>query len=80
MSRDELIAKIAPDNAAPVHAEGDAGLVGLFVIRGGNDGSGMSLLSLVGGDGVFGVWRSAGSPLARNSTPPSASKPLAQSG
>jgi hypothetical protein len=29
MSRDELIAKIAPDNAAPVHAEGDAGLVGL---------------------------------------------------
>jgi hypothetical protein len=31
MSRDELIAKIAPDNAAPVRAKGDAGLVGLFV-------------------------------------------------
>ena len=31
LTRDELIAKIAPDNAAPVHAKGDAGLVGLFV-------------------------------------------------
>jgi Raf kinase inhibitor-like YbhB/YbcL family protein len=31
LTRDELIAKVAPDNAAPVHAKGDAGLVGLFV-------------------------------------------------
>jgi Raf kinase inhibitor-like YbhB/YbcL family protein len=31
LTRDEVIAKIAPDNAAPVHAKGDAGLVGLFV-------------------------------------------------
>ena len=31
LTRDEVIAKIAPDNAAPVHAKADAGLVGLFV-------------------------------------------------
>jgi Raf kinase inhibitor-like YbhB/YbcL family protein len=31
LTRDEVIAKIAPDNAAPVHTKGDAGLVGLFV-------------------------------------------------
>jgi Raf kinase inhibitor-like YbhB/YbcL family protein len=31
LTRDEVIAKIAPDNGPPVHAKGDAGLVGLFV-------------------------------------------------
>ena len=31
LTRDEFIAKIAPDNGPPVHAKGDAGLVGLFV-------------------------------------------------
>jgi Raf kinase inhibitor-like YbhB/YbcL family protein len=31
LTRDEVIAKIAPDNGMPVHAKGDAGLVGLFV-------------------------------------------------
>jgi hypothetical protein len=31
LSRDEVIAKIAPDNGPPVHAKGDAVLVGLFV-------------------------------------------------
>jgi Raf kinase inhibitor-like YbhB/YbcL family protein len=31
LTRDEVIAKIAPNNAAPVHAKADAGLVGLFV-------------------------------------------------
>ena len=31
LTRDEIIAKIAPDNASPIHAKGDAGLVGLFV-------------------------------------------------
>jgi Raf kinase inhibitor-like YbhB/YbcL family protein len=31
LTRDEVVAKIAPDNGAPVHAKGDAGLVGLFV-------------------------------------------------
>jgi phosphatidylethanolamine-binding protein (PEBP) family uncharacterized protein len=33
LTRDEVIAKIAPDNGTPVHAKGDAGLVGLFVNR-----------------------------------------------
>jgi Raf kinase inhibitor-like YbhB/YbcL family protein len=31
LTRDEVIAKIAPDNGPPVRAKGDAGLVGLFV-------------------------------------------------
>jgi Raf kinase inhibitor-like YbhB/YbcL family protein len=31
LTRDEVIAKIAPDNGLPVHAKGDGGLVGLFV-------------------------------------------------
>jgi hypothetical protein len=31
LTRDEAIAKIAPDNGLPVHAKADAGLVGLFV-------------------------------------------------
>jgi Raf kinase inhibitor-like YbhB/YbcL family protein len=31
LTRDEIVAKIAPDNGPPVHAKGDAGLVGLFV-------------------------------------------------
>ena len=31
LTRDEVVAKIAPDNGPPVHAKGDAGLVGLFV-------------------------------------------------
>jgi Raf kinase inhibitor-like YbhB/YbcL family protein len=31
LSRDEVIAKMAPDNGPPVHAKADAGLVGLFV-------------------------------------------------
>ncbi len=31
LTRDEVIPKIAPDNGSPVHAKGDAGLVGLFV-------------------------------------------------
>ena len=31
LTRDEFIGKIAPDNAPPVHAKGDAWLVGLFV-------------------------------------------------
>jgi Raf kinase inhibitor-like YbhB/YbcL family protein len=31
LTGDEVIAKIAPDNGPPVHAKGDAGLVGLFV-------------------------------------------------
>ena len=31
LTRDEVIAKIAPDNGPPVHAKADAGLVGLFV-------------------------------------------------
>jgi hypothetical protein len=31
LTRDEVIAKIAPDNGPPVHAKGDVGLVGLFV-------------------------------------------------
>ena len=31
LTRDEVAAKIAPDNGPPVHAKADAGLVGLFV-------------------------------------------------
>ena len=31
LTRDEVVAKIAPDNGPPVHAKADAGLVGLFV-------------------------------------------------
>jgi Raf kinase inhibitor-like YbhB/YbcL family protein len=31
LTRDEVIARIAPNSGAPVHAKGDAGLVGLFV-------------------------------------------------
>jgi hypothetical protein len=31
LTRDEVVAKIAPDNGPPVHAKGDAGLAGLFV-------------------------------------------------
>jgi Raf kinase inhibitor-like YbhB/YbcL family protein len=31
LTRDEVVAKIAPDNGRPMHAKGDAGLVGLFV-------------------------------------------------
>jgi Raf kinase inhibitor-like YbhB/YbcL family protein len=31
LTRDEVIARIAPDNGPSVHAKGDAGLVGLFV-------------------------------------------------
>jgi hypothetical protein len=31
LTRDEVIAKMAPDYAPPVHAKGDTGLVGLFV-------------------------------------------------
>jgi Raf kinase inhibitor-like YbhB/YbcL family protein len=31
LTRDEVVAKIAPDNGPPIHAKGDAGLVGLFV-------------------------------------------------
>ena len=31
LTRDEVIAKIAPDNGMPVHAKRDAGLAGLFV-------------------------------------------------
>jgi Raf kinase inhibitor-like YbhB/YbcL family protein len=31
LTRDEVTAKLAPNNGAPVHAKGDAGLVGLFV-------------------------------------------------
>ena len=31
LTRDEVSAKIAPDNGPPLHAKGDAGLVGLFV-------------------------------------------------
>lgn len=31
LTRDEVIARIAPNNGPPVHAKGDAGLVGLFV-------------------------------------------------
>ncbi len=31
LTRDEVIAKVAPNDGAPVHAKGDAGLVGLFV-------------------------------------------------
>jgi Raf kinase inhibitor-like YbhB/YbcL family protein len=31
LSRDEVIARLAPNNGPPLHAKGDAGLVGLFV-------------------------------------------------
>jgi Raf kinase inhibitor-like YbhB/YbcL family protein len=31
LTHDEITAKLAPSNGAPVHAKGDAGLVGLFV-------------------------------------------------
>jgi Raf kinase inhibitor-like YbhB/YbcL family protein len=31
LTKDEVTAKIAPDNGPPVHAKGSAGLVGLFV-------------------------------------------------
>jgi Raf kinase inhibitor-like YbhB/YbcL family protein len=31
LTRDEVVAKLAPDNGMPVHAKADVGLVGLFV-------------------------------------------------